>query len=261
MTTYRESLVRDATVDPRWWGPLADDLADTGDPSAEHVRRLAKLGMRFAWCPPGSFLMGSPASEAERYQDETQHRVTLTKGYYLGVHPVTQAQWQAVMGTNPSHFKGADLPVENVSWGRCQEFCAALGGLVRLPTEAEWEYACRAGTTTRFSFGDSEADLGEHAWFAGNSGDTTHPVGKKLPNAWGLHDMHGNVWEWCQDWYGEYPKEVAVDPAGTFRGTSRVLRSGSWHDFAWVCRASYRDVNDPGIRNGNFGFRVALLPA
>ena len=171
--------------------------------------------------------MGSPANEPERSDDETQHRVTLTKGFYLGVHQVTQAQWQAVMGNNPSHFKGdSNLPVENVSWDDCVAFCEALGKkdgkTYRLPTEAEWEYACRAGTTTPFHFGDTisvnQANYdGNYTYGNGKKGvyrQKTTPVGSFPANAWGLFDMHGNVWEWCADWYGPYPEEELKDPQG-----------------------------------------------
>jgi formylglycine-generating enzyme required for sulfatase activity len=175
------------------------------------------LGMKFAWCPPGTFVMGSRRTEADSQLYETQHKVTLTKGFYIGVHPVTQAQWRAVMGSNPSHFKGDHLPVEQVSWEQCHEFCNRLGQKdgkrYRLPTEAEWEYACRAGTTTSFYFGETiSTDQvnydGNYPYGKGKKGryrQMTSAVGSFPPNAWGLYDMHGNVWEWCQDWYGPYP--------------------------------------------------------
>lgn len=220
MSIERE-LFRDAATDPRIWGLIADNYNDVGDDAcAEGAQGLASIDMRFTWCPPGTFLMGSPPEEVGRYDDEVQHRVMLTKGFYLGVHPVTQAQWRAVMGSNPSWFKGDNLPVENVSWYDCQAFCKKLGGLVRLPTEAEWEYACRAGTTTVYHTGDDEEALSRAGWYYTNSGGQTRPVGELTPNAWGLYDMHGNVWEWCADWHDEYSKEeVAKGPCGPFAGS------------------------------------------
>ncbi len=202
------------------------------------------LGMKFAWIPPGTFLMGSPPNEPQREDDETQHKVTLTKGFWIGVHQVTQAQWQAVMGANPSHFKGeSNLPVENVSWDDCVAFCEALGKKdgkpYRLPTEAEWEYACRAGTTTPFHFGATisvnQANYdGNYIYGNGKKGvyrQKTTPVGSFPANVWGLFDMHGNVWEWCADWYGPYPEEELKDPQVFVGGDRRVCRGGSWNDY------------------------------
>ncbi|MEY4565224.1 MAG: Serine/threonine-protein kinase PrkC, partial [Planctomycetota bacterium] len=172
------------------------------------------IGMKFRLIKPGTFRMGSPESESGRRGHEHHHQVTLTRPYYLGVYPVTQEEYERVMGSNPSYFKGKRHPVENVSWEDAMAFLSklntlasekSLGGSYRLPTEAEWEYACRAGTTTAYSFGDSESELEKYGWYDENSGYTTHPVGEKLPNGWGLYDMHGNVWEWCADWYGAYP--------------------------------------------------------
>jgi formylglycine-generating enzyme required for sulfatase activity len=160
-------------------------------------------------------------------------------------------------------LKGASLPIESVSWNDAQEFCkkvsAKTGQTVRLPTEAEWEYACRAGTTTAYYSGDTEADLGRAAWYGANINGSTHPVGQKEPNAWGLYDMHGNVWEWCQDyWYEEYEAGAATDPQGPDTGTSRVLRGGFWLANPWFCRSAFRSVWAPGRRDGSFGFRVVL---
>ena len=196
---------------------------------------------------PGTFMMGEPGR---------QHEVTLTHAFWLGQGPITQAQWEAVMGTRPSYFKGDLLPVENVSWEDCQQFLARLNaqglGTFRLPTEAEWEYACRAGGA-----GEPQGDPGARAWHAGNSAGTTHPVGQKQPNAFGLHDMNGNVWQWCQDWGGAYPGGPETDPQGPPSGPGRVNRGGSWHDPAVPAHA--RDWNGPDLRCGNVGFRV-LLP-
>ena len=209
---------------------------------------------------PGSFTMGSPSSEDGHIDDETQHRVTLTKGYWLGKYEVTQRQWESVMGENPSFFKGPDRPVENVSWNDCQRFIAKVddearrqvGGGARLPTEAEWEYACRAGSSGPYAGNGNLNDMG---WYAGNSGSTTHPDGQKKPNAWGFHDMHGNVWEWSQDWYGAY-KDNVNDPQGPASGVSRVLRGGSWFSDARFCRSANRDGSGPGIRFKDYGFRL-----
>ncbi|MBL1217146.1 MAG: formylglycine-generating enzyme family protein [Planctomycetes bacterium] len=220
--------------------------------------------MTFALIPPGEFVMGSPASEVGRSDVEgPQHQVTLTQPYYMGITEVTQAQYQTIMGNNPSKFVGTALPVEQVSWDDATEFCRALadktGRIVRLPTEAEWEYACRAGTTTRFGFGDSDSHLSQYAWYEDNSGAQTHPVGQKEPNAFGLFDMHGNVWEWCADWYAEaYPSSSQTDPTGSGSGDARVLRGGSWNYNPDYCRSASRGMIPPDIQVNNSGFRVVL---
>jgi len=209
--------------------------------------------------PPGSFMMGD---RGVRYGENRLHRVTITKAFYLGKCEVTQEQWQAVMGSNPSDFKSARNPVENVSWYDCQAFLRKVNrehpqARLRLPTEAEWECACRAGSATRYCFGDDEARLGEHAWWMGNCGRTAHPVGQKKPNAWGLYDMHGNVWEWCRDWHGPYTPRAQTDPGGPAFGSRRVLRGGSWGSPADCCRSSDRQCWPPSERGNVFGFRVA----
>jgi formylglycine-generating enzyme required for sulfatase activity len=212
----------------------------------------------FAWCPPGTFQMGS--------NDEKPVRtVKLTKGFYMAVYPITQAQWKAVMGTEPSNFKGADRPVEQVSWTDAVEFCTKLtvklsGRVqVRLPTEAEWEYACRAGTVTDYYAGSGESALQAVGWYDANSGKETHPVGQLEANAWNLQDMHGNVWEWCNDWYGEYSSAQTTDPTGPASGSYRVNRGGSWGNSAGRCRSAYRDGYDPTDRGSLLGFRAALV--
>ncbi len=186
----------------------------------------------------------------------------LTKPFYLGVMEVTQEQYQKVMGTNPSQFKGPQNPVETVSWADAVEFCRKLsampaektaGHVYRLPTEAEWEYACRSGTTTRYSFGDDASRFGDYGWCEGTK---THPVGEKKPNAWGLYDMHGNVSEWCQDWYGLYPSGSATDPTGDTYVRSRVCRGGCFGDGAGSCRSASRFEYKPVHRFNYLGFRV-----
>jgi formylglycine-generating enzyme required for sulfatase activity len=225
------------------------------------------------WIPPGEFLMGSPEDEPFREDNERQHLVTITQGFWLGKYPVTQAQWEAVMGSNPSHFRGSNLPVESVSWNDVSQpkgflervnLHAGASGIFLLPTEAQWEYACRAGTTTALNSGknltadmESCPNLDEVAWYRENSGITTHPVGQKKANAWGLHDMHGNVWEWCADWDGKYVDGTLVDPRGPESGSNRVVRGGSWNNYAGDCRVAGRNYFIPSISYLNFGFRMA----
>ena len=219
------------------------------------------VGMLLVPIPAGTFTMG----EANGDDNETPHKVTLTQPFHLGQYEVTQEQYEKVMGTNPSNFKGGQNPVEQVDWNDAVEFCRKLSALpaekkagyvYRLPTEAEWEYACRAGTTTRYSFGDSDSQLGDYAWYDKNSEDTTHPVGGKKPNGWGLYDMHGNVWEWCQDWYGSYPRGSATDPTGAASGSIRVSRGGGWNLISDYCRSAYRYWRTPDFRGIYLGFRV-----
>jgi formylglycine-generating enzyme required for sulfatase activity len=211
--------------------------------------------------PAGSFTMGDAI-------DKPAHKVTITKPFYLGKYEVTQEQWEAVMGSNPSHFKGPKNPVEQVSWDDCQQFLVKLnaksggqGSKFVLPTEAQWEYACRAGSTGKFCFGDDEKQLGEYAWYKVNSGDKPQPVGEKKPNIFGLHDMHGNIWEWCQDWYGEYGAEAVRDPSGPTTGSIRVYRGGSWDDGGRYCQSACRYLDVPGGRGYYLGLRVARVPA
>jgi formylglycine-generating enzyme required for sulfatase activity len=233
------------------------------------------IGMKLVLIPKGTFQMGSPIEEEGRRDVEVQHEVTISKDYYLGVTEVTQGQYEQVMGTNPSHFQkrvfrwivSPMYPVEEVSWKNAIEFCEKLselpeerkaGRVYRLPTEAEWEYACRAGSRTAYHCGESSKSLGDYAWFRENSNDRTHPVGKKKPNAWGLYDMYGNVWEWCSDWEGEYPKGAVSDPTGPREGRFRVHRGGGCFATAAGCRSSDRSGIDESARNRSIGFRVAL---
>ena len=230
------------------------------------------LGMKFVWIPPGNFMIGSPKEEKGRSSNETQHKVTLTKGFYMGVYTVTQEQWQAVMGNNPSEFKGKkNLPVETVSWDDCQEFIKKLRekekNLYRLPTEAEWEYACRAGTTTPFHFGETistdQANFNGTFIFGNVSKgvwrNKTTPVGSFPANSFGLHDMHGNVWQWCQDWLGDWPQQDVVDPQGPEKGTYRVLRGGSWGENSELCRSATRGWHLPELRFKYYGLRVCFF--
>ncbi|MGR9108909.1 MAG: formylglycine-generating enzyme family protein [Gammaproteobacteria bacterium] len=224
----------------------------------------------FRWIPAGRFLMGSPEDEPERFDNEKQHEVTLSRGFWLGDAACTQALWEAVMGENPSRFQELERPVERVSWDNVQEFIrklnAEVSGLsLRLPGEAEWEYACRAGTTTPFSFGDNITPEqvnydGNYPYASGSKGlyrEETVAV-KAMPcNRWGLYEMHGNVWEWCQDWYGEYPAGLVTDPTGPAEGGARVLRGGGWLYRAGWTRSAYRSGDLPGNRGSSGGFRLA----
>jgi formylglycine-generating enzyme required for sulfatase activity len=224
---------------------------------------IAGVEHKFRWCPPGKFLMGSPESEAGREDCEgPQHEVELTQGLWIGEAPVTQRQWQAVARSNPSRFKGLDMPVEQVSWEDAQAWMShassGAGGLgLRFPTEAEWEYAARAGTTgATYRGGNDAATLDAIAWYYANSGGTTHPVKLKTPNPWGLHDTLGNVWEWCADSQRTYTSARAVNPHGGLGG-ERVFRGGSWELVAQVARAAFRYAIPTGDRVDAVGFRLA----
>jgi len=244
------------------------------------------IGMRLAWVPAGEFAMGSPGSDlAAEPHEQPRHPVRITKPFYLGLYEVTQAEYAEVMGTNPSWFdpssgargtasgQSGRRPVERVSWEDAQAFCRRLSErpeeraacrVYRLPTEAEWEYACRAGGTGRFGFGGDEAAILDHAWVEGNSAAATHPVGQKRPNAWGLYDMHGNVWEWCGDWYepGYYGQSPVENPGGPVSGSARVVRGGSFVNAAATCRSAARNFLEPSFQESNgIGFRVVCEAA
>ncbi len=229
------------------------------------------------WIAPGRFQMGSLPSEPGHGTDEDPiTEVILSRGFWIGSHEVTQAEWTAVMGPNPSGFQGmTNHPVERVTWNEANAYCAKktalereagrlpAGFAYRLPTEAEWEYACRAGTTTPFSFGDDPAgtELARYAWFISNSDSSTQPIGQLEPNPWGLHDLHGNVWEWCHDlWQDAYPGGTVTDPTGPKEGWLRVARGGSWLYDASFCRSANRDNYGPDNRCSDIGFRVVLAP-
>ncbi|MCK5805378.1 MAG: formylglycine-generating enzyme family protein [Lentisphaeria bacterium] len=289
-----------------WLGLVAGLLMVWAWPADAQVAKPRRVGdaktvdlgggvkLELVWCPPGTFTMGSSRVERRaavaaggkfvHYKDETQHKVTLTKGFWLGKYEVTQRQWQSVMGKNPSYFKsaGLDAPVESVSWNDCQEFVRRLtapaGHEYRLPTEAEWEYAARGGPLSKGSAYSGSNDADDVAWYYGTSGEhrlddakwaakklsknkcRPHPVGQKTPNELGLYDMTGNVGEWCQDWYGDYPSGAVTDPAGAGKGLVRGFRGGSWSDIARFCRSAYRFRYVPSFSYDYLGFRVALAP-
>jgi formylglycine-generating enzyme required for sulfatase activity len=239
---------------------------------------IPSCGTKLNWVAPGRFLMGSPATEAGRSNDEgPQTEVTITRGFWLGVFAVTQEEWKAVaegasnLNPEPSLFHNDRLPVEYVSWYQCQLWLQELNSLEEdrlpagfeycLPTEAEWEFTCRAGTSTAFNFGNDHAALDDYAWYSNNSRSQTHPVGEKKPNNWSFYDMHGNVWEWCQDRYGPLPGGTMTDPQGSIAGLKRVFRGGSWGVAAARCRSAYRVWNRPDFRDATVGFRVALAPS
>lgn len=235
-------------------------------------------GIEMVWCPPGQFMMGSPepwifevsqwlfifGGEEGRSDLESRHGVKLTSGFWLAKTETTQDQWEEIAGQNPSHFKGENLPVEKVSWKDVQKWLEEInlkyplpeGWAWDLPTEAQWEFACRAGK----SGGYEGWKLDEVGWYDVNSGNQSHPVGEKRANDWGLHDMHGNVWEWCRDWFEDYPPGGAVDPTGPAKGIARIHRGGGWSNAAHHCRAAYRASDTPGTRLKNLGFRVAIVP-
>ena len=227
--------------------------------------------------PPGTFRMGSPTNEVDHQTTEgPQTAVTISRGFWMGKYEVTQGEYLAVTGSSPSYFTGdTNRPVEMVSWFDATNYCGTLtqrergagrigtNSVYRLPTEAEWEYACRGWTSDRrFSYGDDPGytNLTDYAWYSDNSGETTHPVGQKLPNPWGLYDMHGNVREWCEDWFDTYVGGIAVDPQGPATGSDHLIRGGTWDNNARDCRSANRDSAPPGNDNDNFGFRVLLAP-
>jgi formylglycine-generating enzyme required for sulfatase activity len=258
--------------------PTGDGLDCQAPPPPQTI--VDSIGMKLVLVPPGSFLMGSPEDEQDRWYNEGPvHGVHLSKGFYLGSTEVTQGQYQAVMGANPSFFNGgrfgvdSSRPVEQVSWSAAAAFCRKLSDLegktYRLPTEAEWEYACRAGTSTRLSFGDAPlcgarcsscAGADEHLWWCGNStlDGPTQAVGQKAPNPWGFFDMHGSVLEWCQDWYELYSADEVVDPQGPGTGEEKVLRGGSWALGINQCRSAQRFDQSLEHDWNSMGFRVAM---
>ena len=244
-----------------------DDEKGNGTPKFQNQTiTVGGVSFKMIAVEGGTFQMGSPESDTEAYAvEKPQHEVTLSN-YYIGETEVTQELWEAVMGSNPSGFKGSKLPVEKVSWKDCQAFIGKLnaqtGKTFRLPTEAEWEYAARGGKKSKgYTYSGSNA-IGNVAWYSDNSGDITHEVGTKQANELGIYDMTGNVMEWCQDWYGEtyYEKSSTTDPQGPASGTSRVLRGGSWGSGAQSCRVANRIIGYPGSRRNFIGLRLVLAP-
>jgi formylglycine-generating enzyme required for sulfatase activity len=237
-------------------------MAQEVKPGKAEVIELGKgVRLEMVLVPAGKFKMGSPKKEKDRSDDETQHEVTLTKPFYLGKYEVTQEQWESVMGDNPSSTKGAKLPVTDVSWDDCQEFIKKLNaktnGGYRLPTEAEWEFACRAGTSTAYSYGDS---LTKSDANIDNGAGSIKAVGSYKANVFGLHDMHGNVFEYCNDWKADYPAGAVTDPKGPAKGEYRVLRGGSFDFNVSAARSSFRIINSPSLRFIFYGFRLARTP-
>ena len=268
---------------------------------ADRTVKVGNVPLTLVWCPSGDFVMGSPPCEMGRFPGEVQHKVKITKGFWLGKYEVTQRQWEALMKNNPSdfckepivgkvslrqwnhrhEFSRKDCPVECVSWDDAVAFCRTMsereraagklpeGYVYQLPTEAQWEYACRAGTTTPFHYGEnisiSVMNFDGREPYVGKTKECsrkeTVAVGLFKPNAWGLCDMHGNVWEWCSDWFGDYPVGEATDPVGPAEGVRRVTRGGAWDEFAQRCRSAVRGISLPEYRGPHIGFRVALIPA
>jgi formylglycine-generating enzyme required for sulfatase activity len=250
--------------------PEVQNIGNTGIYEESKKHEISKTftspstGMEFVLIPAGEFMMGSPSGEEDRNDDEGPvHKVTIKNSFYMSKYPVTQKQWKKVMENNPSHFRGEDLPVESVSWIDVQEFVKKLNDKedtdeYRLPSESEWEYACRAGTTTRYSFGDDKSKLRNCAWYFDNSDGKTHYIGQKDPNAWDLYDMYGNIWEWVQDIGHKNYKDAPLDgnPWNIGYNSNRVFRGGGWSGFSKSCRSSARLADSPRMRNGRLGFRL-----
>jgi formylglycine-generating enzyme required for sulfatase activity len=265
--------------------PLSDSASDA---TSRYYRAVWTPGTNLVWIPPGTFMLGSPTNEQDRSSIEgPQAEVTITRGFWMRKHEVTQGEYFGVMGMNPSYYNGDRSgppdndqdygtnfmrPVEMVSWNEATNYCGQLttqeraagrlpaNYVYRLPTEAEWEYACRSGTTTRFYYGDDPdyTNLTNYAWYWDNSDLQTHPVGQLLPNAWGLYDMAGNVWEWCQDWYAPYPGGTLTDPQGPVTGTYRVWRGGGWFYIGRHLRSARRFNHLPTYTYEGLGIRVVL---
>ncbi len=300
LVSSANSVGAQQAVVPSPANPPVKESAVVPDPKNSQAKAVVtnSIGMKLVLIRPGEFLMGSSKAEQQEAMKHSvwkwaipietpQHRVKITKPFYLGMHEVTQEQYYKVMGENPSTFKGPKVgsgrplpstdtkptkskrPVDRVSWEKAVEFCRRLskkeGKKYRLPTEAEWEYACRAGTTTRWHFGDSESLLKNYAWYVGNSREQTHPVGQKKPNAWGLYDMHGNAMEWCADWCDDnyYARSPLRDPKGADSAEHRAIRGGDNDTYPWDCRSASRSRAPPNAVAYIMiavGFRVARDP-
>lgn len=260
----------------------------------EREEIVNSIGMKLVRLPAGKYLRGSPVDESGSQDDESQHEVTLTREFFIGVYEVTQAEYELVMRENPSYFPepvihpavrhpetgrlitpekkersdGSRYPADRISWDDAVRFCEKLSNrreelrrnrVYRLPSEAEWEYACRAGSTTAFSFGADASLLSQFGWFSENSNQSTHPVGEKQPNAWGLYDMHGNVSEWCLDYHLNYPQESLIDPIGPANGRRRVCRGGNWSELSAAnCRSAHREGLASGVKLRAVGLRVVM---
>jgi formylglycine-generating enzyme required for sulfatase activity len=261
---------------------VTNQIAPPPQPGQKMSVDIKGMKMAFAWIPPGEFMMGSPATEQGREEDETRHKVKISKGFWMGVYEVTQEQWEGVVGKNPSDFVGKNRPVDHVNCDDAREFISRLnlssarqeGTMFRLPTEAEWEYACRAGTTARYYFGEADDELHNYGNYCDISctvtmgqRDTryddghsdTAPVGSYKPNKYGLYDMHGNVWEWCEDWYAPYAAGPVTDPVQRepVDGT-RVFRGGGWSNASWMCRSARRGHINPDMRGPDTGLRLVI---
>ena len=242
---------------------------------------LDEIKLEMVYCPAGIFMMGSSTNEQGRYNDEIQHEVIITKPFMIGKYPVTQKQYETIMGNNPSKFKRYNNPIDSINWNEAISYCDKInflykaklpkGYLFYLPTEAQWEYACRAGTSNKLKNNKIKIinnralidkncyTFNEVAWYDKNSNNNTHPVGHKKPNDWGIYDMLGNVWEWCMDWYGDYPNYAESDPIRTCQNTGRIIRGGSWKNNQYCCRPSHRGSYSPTDCRDNIGFRIALV--
>lgn len=247
-----------------------DSVKSEGIIKSQSTYTIPSINSRMVYISSGAFLMGSPPSEKGRYKDEEQHKITLTKGFYIGITEITQGQWKQIMGDHSSRFEASheNHPVGLISWNECQEFIMKLNRKekslrYRLPTEAEWEYACRAGSGAAFTNGaisqvkcGHDPNLDKVGWYCGNAKDETQSVAQKEPNAWGLYDMHGNAWEWCQDWYEERTSGSNINPKGPASGTSKVFRGGGWGLPARSCRSAFRDHYAPDLKCKLLGFRL-----